>query len=110
MFNKFAQTLAVTAALAVSSTAAFAGSSYIMPGQAQNLRASVKLDLVRAEQNGTVSVFNKAGTLLGQTNVKAGASTDVLVPFSHANDQSVLVVYTADGSDAPLAQAVATVD
>nr|WP_321511493.1 hypothetical protein [uncultured Celeribacter sp.] len=102
------KTLTAAAIVAVAGSAAFAGPNYIMPGEAQNLNSSVTLDLVRADANATVDVYDfhggERGALLGSAPVKAGANTDVYVPLSRPASKDAVAVLMQAGSE------VATVD
>ncbi|WP_198403483.1 hypothetical protein [Celeribacter ethanolicus] len=95
------KTIVAASLIAVAGSAAFAGSNYIKPGEAQNTNSGVTLELVRAETDGVIYAYdNKSGTdgkVLGSAPVKAGVNTDVRVNFTTPALNDVLtVLYTTD--------------
>lgn len=100
------KTLAAAALLAVATSGtAFAANmdyNYIVPGEIQSLNSVVNLDLVRASDAGTVSIYDYSdgtqGALLGSAEVHPGANTDVKVQLSPNTVQKALVVLTEHGS------------
>lgn len=90
------KTLAAAAVVAVAGSAAFAGPNYIVPGQAQSLNTSATLDLVRADTDATVYIYDfhggERGALLGSADVKAGANTDVTIKFKAAAIDDTIAV------------------
>lgn len=103
MTNSF-KTLVAAAVVAVAGSAAFAGPNYIIPGQAQALNSTVTLDLVRADTDSTVYIYDfhkgERGALLGSETVRAGANTDVKVRLSQPALDGALVVLSNDGVNA----------
>lgn len=100
MTNSF-KTLAAAAVVAVAGSAAFAGPNYIIPGQAQSLTSTVNLDLVRADTNSTVYIYDfhngERGALLGSEAVHAGANTNVKVQLSRPAISDAIAVLSNDG-------------
>ncbi|SFJ36806.1 hypothetical protein [Celeribacter neptunius] len=82
------KTLAAAALVAVAGSAAVAGPNYIITGVQKDIKSVTTVDLVRADQAGTLEVYNfhngERGALLGSADVNAGANTDVKVRLSNA--------------------------
>jgi hypothetical protein len=103
MFKASVKTLAIAAAIAATSTAAFAsGSDHIFLGEGQKVTTQVELDLVRASSAGTVDIysFHKGvqGELLGSAAVRAGANTDLNISLDKAATTDVIAVLNIAGS------------
>ncbi|WP_460275579.1 hypothetical protein [Celeribacter sp. ULVN23_4] len=100
------KTLSAAALVAVAGSAAFAGPNYIMPGSQNDLKNVASVDLVRADENSTLQVYDfhggERGALLGSTDVNAGANTDVKVRLSSHPASSVEFVLVGSNG-APLA-------
>ncbi|MCA0044500.1 hypothetical protein [Celeribacter litoreus] len=90
------KTLAAAAVVAVAGSAAFAGPNYIVQSNPQNLTSVATLDLVRAETDATVSIYDfhggERGELLGTTDVTAGANTNVKVRLKPSNSEDIIAV------------------
>jgi hypothetical protein len=103
MFKASVKTLAIAAAIAATSTAAFAsGSDHIFLGEGQDVNTRVELDLVRASSAGTVDIysFHKGvkGELLGSASLRAGAHTDVNINLKTAATTDLIAVLNIAGS------------
>lgn len=96
-----------TLAAGSASYAATMGYSYIVPGHASELKSVVDLDLVRASDAGTISVYDFShgteGTLLGSTKVHAGANENVKVQIAPNTADKALIVLTENGISTPVA-------
>ena len=105
------KTLAAASVLAVATTtASFAGSAgynYIIPGEQMELKTELSLNMVRASENGTVSVYDfthgEKGALLGSTEVHAGANQDVKIMLNANAAQDAIIVLTTEDGTVPLA-------
>lgn len=99
--NTSIKTIVAAAAVAVAGSAAFAGPSYIFSGPAQNLTSYADLELVRADTDATVYIYDfhngERGALLGSEQVNAGANTNVKVQLNQAATSDVIAVLSADG-------------
>ncbi|EKE71909.1 MULTISPECIES: hypothetical protein [Roseobacteraceae] len=110
-FNSL-KTLAAASLIALASgTAAFAAGmsyNYIIPGTYEHTNSVINLDLVRADNGGTVSIYDftdgTQGALLGSEMVHAGANENVKVQLQPNVAQKALVVLSVDGM-APVATA-----
>jgi hypothetical protein len=100
------KTLSAAAVIAVAGSAAFAGPNYIIPGSQSGLQSVATVDLVRADENATLQVYDfhtgERGALLGSTKVHAGANTDVKVRLSQKPLSDVEFVLVGN-NNAPLA-------
>lgn len=100
------KTLSAAAIVAVAGSAAFAGPNYIVPGSQSELKTVANVDLVRAEANSTLQVYDfnngERGALLGSADVNAGANTDVKVKLSQKAGSDVEFVLVSSNG-APLA-------
>jgi len=110
-FNSL-KTIAAASLIAVASgTAAFAADmsyNYIVPSTYEHTNSVINLDLVRADDGGTVSIYDftdgTQGALLGSERVHAGANENVKVQLQPNVAQKALVVLSVDGM-APVATA-----
>ena len=96
------KTLVAAALVATAGSAAFAGPSYIISGNAQSLNSAASLDLVRADSDATVYIYDfhggQRGELLGSAPVKAGANSDVFINLKRpANGDAIAVL--SNGSE-----------
>ena len=103
MTNSF-KTLAAAAIVAVAGSAAFAGPNYIIPGNQASSKTTANVELVRADAPATLEVYSVHGgervALLGSTDVKAGANTDVKVSLSTAPRSNIeFVLVGSNGAD-----------
>ncbi|ATG48976.1 hypothetical protein CEW89_16200 [Celeribacter ethanolicus] len=100
------KTLSAAAIVAVAGSAAFAGPNYIIPGDQSDLKTVASVDLVRADENATLQVYNfhggERGALLGAADVNAGANTNVKVRLTAAPTSDVEFVLVGSNG-APLA-------
>ncbi|WP_066701622.1 hypothetical protein [Celeribacter ethanolicus] len=100
------KTLTAAALLAVATSGtAFAANmdyNYIVPGEIQSLNSVINLELVRASEAGTVSIYDYSngtqGALLGTAEVHAGANTNVKVELTPNVAQKALVVLSEEGA------------
>jgi len=94
------KTLAAAAVVAVAGSAAFAGPNYIFPGASNEVKSVATVDLVRADENATLQVYDfhagERGDLLGSTNVNAGANSNVKVRLSRSATSDVQYVLVGD--------------
>lgn len=95
--------IAMAVALSLAPVAALADFNYMVVDSVQDVQSTVEIDLVRAESDGIVAVYQmRAGeptTLIGTARVNAGANSDVRVQLSGARGTQVLVALHA-GTDA----------
>lgn len=98
-----AKTLVAAAFVAVAGSAAVAGPNQIIVHSAQNLGTSATLDLVRADSDATVYIYDfhggERGALLGSAPVNAGANADVHVSFKRAATGDAVAVLSNGASD-----------
>jgi hypothetical protein len=86
------------AALAASATVASASNSYVALQAEQERDFRIELDLVRAATDAQVEIYAlDSGELLGTTDVRAGANTNVYVPLDMRPNSDVRAVITANG-------------
>ncbi|SFJ36775.1 hypothetical protein [Celeribacter neptunius] len=98
------KTLAAAALVAVAGSAAVAGPNYIIAGNQSDLKSVATVDLVRADQNATLQVYDfhtgERGALLGSATVRAGANSDVKVQLSKRPTSDVeFVLVSSNGAD-----------
>ena len=88
------------AAVAVTASAASAD-SYFGFGQTLDAGSAVEINLVTAESNGVLEIYNYAGgqtgELLGSTPVNAGANADVRVGIAPRYLTDVIAVLKVNG-------------
>lgn len=94
------KTLAAAAVVAVAGSAAVAGPNLIFPGSSNEVKSVATVDLVRADENATLEVYDfhggERGALLGSTDVNAGANTNVKVQLSQNALNDVQYVLVGD--------------
>ncbi|MCA0043671.1 hypothetical protein [Celeribacter litoreus] len=114
MTSIVAKSAFAAALLASAGSAAFAGTNYILPGHAQDTRSEITLDLVRADSDGVVRIYQEhvgaMGALLGSEDVHAGANQDVRIRLTRPGLGDVMAVLVTDGSTGPAATAVVSDD
>lgn len=86
------KTIIAAALVATAGSAAFAGPA-IVTGVQKDIKSVATVDLVRADQAGTLEVYDfhrgERGALLGSADVNAGANTDVKVRLSAPANKNV---------------------
>lgn len=104
-FNSVKTLTAAALVAFATSGAAFADNmdyNYIVPGEIQSLNSVINLDLVRASEAGTVSIYDYSqgtqGDLLGTADVHAGANPNVKVEVTPNVAQKALVVLSEQGA------------
>ncbi|SFI69593.1 hypothetical protein [Celeribacter neptunius] len=105
------KTLTAAALIAVAAgSASYAATmdyNYIIPGHASDLKSVVDLDLVRASDAGTISIYDfsqgSQGAFLGSAAIHAGANENVKVEIMPTTARKVLIVLTENGKTTPVA-------
>lgn len=109
MIIRSLKTIVAASLIAVAGSAAFAGSNYIKPGEAQNTNSGVTLDLVRAEAAGMIYAYDARtgieGEALGSAPVEAGVNTHVRVKFDTPAMKDVITVLYIGDTTTPVATA-----
>ncbi|KAA9005202.1 hypothetical protein [Histidinibacterium aquaticum] len=103
-----ARLLSLALAAAVSTAGVASADSYFTIIDRQDGRTILDLGTVVSDVDGVVEVRDARDTILGTTNVRAGANTNVRVDV-HNRPVGGLVAYLLDG-DQVLAQSRVTVD